>query len=390
MFKPLESKTIMAVIYGTELFGSERGNLEALRTLQELGAKIFVGVSGREDNGGAVGREARLLGFETFVIPFGSHFAYDWMRNDKTYRRNQFKRIFSNSLVLHKKISSIKPDQIIFSSVLPFIFCSLALAANRTALIYRIGDAPVIDSKFQMIFWKLLIRRSRKVVCISDFIREEVIRNSKIASSKTCVIRNKPITRVEEPNHLLIQRLKNEKRMLQFVYVGQIDKKKGIDVLINALLKMDDEKIGCWIIGGSQHSTEFENKLRSAVNVATSRTFLKFLGYQPDPRPYYEVADWNFAPSVYNEPLGNVVQEAAAHCTPSIVSNRGGLPELINPGVTGLILKNVSESDILQAIIQVQSMPTKWCEMGQNAYNLLASPNADKAFKEKWNLALQF
>ena len=45
MNKPLEGKRVLAVIHGTELFGSERANLEALQSMQRMGATILVGVS---------------------------------------------------------------------------------------------------------------------------------------------------------------------------------------------------------------------------------------------------------------------------------------------------------------------------------------------------------
>jgi len=45
MNKPLEGKRVLAVIYGTELFGSERANLESLQSMQRMGATILVGVS---------------------------------------------------------------------------------------------------------------------------------------------------------------------------------------------------------------------------------------------------------------------------------------------------------------------------------------------------------
>ena len=97
---------ILAVINGTELFGSERATLHALRTMKDFGAEVFVGVSARIADGGDVGREARLMGFETFNMPFGSHFAREWILNDAAYRRRQIKRIFTNSRILSEKNKS--------------------------------------------------------------------------------------------------------------------------------------------------------------------------------------------------------------------------------------------------------------------------------------------
>ena len=80
---PLKGTHIMGVIIGTELLGAERGMIQALHALQEAGAHISVGVSGRVEQGGAVGQFCRELDFHTFTIPFGSHFA--WIRHRRLF-----------------------------------------------------------------------------------------------------------------------------------------------------------------------------------------------------------------------------------------------------------------------------------------------------------------
>ena len=109
MNKPLEGKRVLAVIYGAELFGSERANLEALQSMQRMGAAILVGASAREPEGGDVGDFARNAGFETFLLPFGSHFAYSWMRYDRAYHNRQLKRLWTNSRALHRAIKQFTP-----------------------------------------------------------------------------------------------------------------------------------------------------------------------------------------------------------------------------------------------------------------------------------------
>ena len=56
-------QTVVSIIFGNELFGKERGTLEALKALKSSGVEVVVCVSGREPEGGSVGDEARALGF---------------------------------------------------------------------------------------------------------------------------------------------------------------------------------------------------------------------------------------------------------------------------------------------------------------------------------------
>ena len=51
------------------------------QTMKDFGAEVFVGVSARITDGGDVGREARLMGFETFNMAFGAT-SPEWILND--------------------------------------------------------------------------------------------------------------------------------------------------------------------------------------------------------------------------------------------------------------------------------------------------------------------
>ena len=66
--KALDGRHILAVIGGTELLGAERGMIQALVALKEAGARITIGVSGRVEQGGAVGQHCRDLGIETLSL----------------------------------------------------------------------------------------------------------------------------------------------------------------------------------------------------------------------------------------------------------------------------------------------------------------------------------
>jgi glycosyltransferase involved in cell wall biosynthesis len=384
MNKPLQGKRVLAVIYGTELFGSERANLEALQSMQRMGASVLVGVSARQPGGGDVGIFARNAGFETFSLPFGSHFAYSWMRYDRAYRNRQLKRFWTNSRALHRAIKQFRPTQLMFSTVLSSIFVALALVWHRTPLIYRIGDAPVVESKFQMFFWRRLVRRANHIVCISDFIVEEVIAHSEVSKNKVSRIYNMPITRPGEADAKVIESLKAHKRPFQLVYVGQIHEIKGVRPLIQALIAANDSRMGAWIVGGGAYTEKLEAELKTAVSESKTNTSIQFEGFQTDPRPYYAAADWHIAPSVYQEPLGNIVQEAKIAGIPSIISNNGGLPELIADGIDGIILPTVDPETIQQAFENLLKQPENWKDLGNAAKTSLHPRFTRATFDADW------
>jgi len=374
----LNGQRILAVIYGTELFGSERANLEALYAMQSRGAEIYVAVSGRAEGGGATGIRARELGFSTFEMPFGSHFAREWMLHDKAYRNRQLKRIWTNSRLLSRKIREIQPTMLMFSTVLSFMFCGLATLLNRMPIIYRIGDAPPVDSKFQMIFWKWLVRRANHVVCVSDFIREEVLEHSRKSPYHVTRIYNVPISRAGDPNSEQISQLRESKRPLQFVYVGQINPAKGIVELLDAAIQINDDQVGLWVVGGGGFNDVLLEELKEKTMQSKTQTCIEYFGFQADPRPYYMAADWHIAPSVYHEPMANTTFEAKAAGIPSVVSNRGGFPEVIRHQLDGFILEDpLNEHAIVQSF--------KWISDQMKNHHAQMKVNANASIEENFN-----
>lgn len=384
--KTMEGRHILGVIGGIELLGAERGMIQALLSLQEAGATITVGVSGRIDQGGPVGQHCRNLGFDTFTIPFGSHFAKEWMIRDRHYRKAQIRRLFSSSNHFRREVIDRKPDVLLFGSTLTYAFLALALKRLKTPLVFRVGDAPIVQSKFQMWLWKSLARRSNAIVCISEFIRKE----SKPHLSKgkpVFVIRNVAPFRTSTPDIAKLDTLIQRKKPNQGVYVGQISSQKGVPELVDALIALDDPDTGCWILGGSSYTEDLEETLQIKVSASSTRTRIEFTGYLSDPRPHLKAADWHIAPSSFGEALGNVVQEAKAQGTPSLVTPVGGLPETLTPNLTGWILSGTGTKAIEQGLRKMQGSNVR-----PDTRTILAEAadiNNAKNFRNRWVSVLQ-
>jgi glycosyltransferase involved in cell wall biosynthesis len=375
---------VLAIIFGDELLGSERGNLEALRSIHNSGVKVHLAYSGLTLDGGQLGKEARRIGIETHILPGGSQLHLPWMLKDPYYLPRQIYRLIANSIVLRGLVHQTRADVIILNGVLSFMFILPYVITSNKPLIYRMGDSPVWNSIFQMFLWRDLIRTSSSVVCISQFIQNEVKRGAPKHLSKTRIIYNQPISRIGGADETLIRELSSRKRELQLVYVGQITQQKGVFALIRSLIDVNDARIGAWIVGGSQHTTSEQNKLKELVDASDTLTSIEMLGYIEDPRPYYHAADWHIAPSIYQEPLGNTVQEAKTIGTPSIVSNSGGLSELVENGKDGIVIDNINEESLRIAITELLTIKDKWRDMGEEAKKSIDKMNSENRFASKW------
>ena len=118
------------------------------------------------------------------------------------------------------------------------------------------------------------------------------------------------------------------------MFVGRGVREKGAQVLIAALPKVrryyHDAKLVIAGGGYRQHLVDQAYALGVGLHVY-------FTGFIPDDDllRLYKVADIACFPSLY-EPFGIVALEAMAAHTPVVVSDAGGLPEVVENGVTGI------------------------------------------------------
>ena len=378
-------QTVVSIIFGNELFGKERGTLEALKALKSSGVEVVVCVSGRAPEGGSVGDEARANGFTTVVFPGGTQFHLPWFYRNPRFFFRQVGRLFTNSQALLRVLTQFKPSAILLNGTMEFLFCKLALSKVSTPVIYRIGDAPPTDSKFQKLLWNQLINRSTRIVCISHFVAKQV--KAHIDSSqhqRISVIWNRVVSRTPLSTNKKAVLKDADKPELTLAYVGQMGKIKGVDVLVRAAVNLDNPALCLQLLGGSSHSAEFEAELQRHVQESKSRTRIHFQGYVDNPSILLSQADWHIAPSICEEAFGNVVLEAKQLGIPSVISNNGGLPELVEEGVDGFVLDEVSSHSIENQINSLFECKADWKKMGASAKTSLQEKFSDKSFEFAW------
>ncbi|MDD5530182.1 MAG: glycosyltransferase family 4 protein [bacterium] len=112
------------------------------------------------------------------------------------------------------------------------------------------------------------------------------------------------------------------------LFVGDLIKRKGIDLLLNAMKQMQPN-IKLLIVG--QERLIYINKV---VKYGMGNN-IKFIGFQNNIAGIYKGSDVLIVPSLYDS-FGNVVLEAMACGTPVIVSKFAGSSEIISEGINGL------------------------------------------------------
>jgi glycosyltransferase involved in cell wall biosynthesis len=173
---------------------------------------------------------------------------------------------------------------------------------------------------------------------------------------------NRKIGNANKPSHIIYNGLHkvefspitSDKRCKDFLFIGELRKLKGIEIFLNAvnrLKKVHDIKV---IIIGEGPDTSFVDAFIRDAGLES------IVSYSPSIFPAslaFKQAGCVVVPSL-SESLPYIVLEAAAAKVPLIVSNVGGIHEILGDHTEYLVSPNDSES-LANAMLSVLNDPQK-------------------------------
>lgn len=123
------------------------------------------------------------------------------------------------------------------------------------------------------------------------------------------------------------------------LWVGRLEKLKGVDILISAVAQLDERNFTLLIVGGDERAAELKEELRAQAEAAGVAANIRFAGAvaHDDLPAYYSAADVCVVPSYY-ESFGLVAVESMACGTPVVASRVGGLVSTVTDGVSGYLI----------------------------------------------------
>jgi glycosyltransferase involved in cell wall biosynthesis len=143
-------------------------------------------------------------------------------------------------------------------------------------------------------------------------------------------------------------------------------REKGVQVLIEALPKIrwgyHDAKL--LIVGGG-----YKDHLISLAQYIGMDRHVYFAGFVPDDDllKIFQIIDIACFPSLY-EPFGIVALEAMAAKVPVVVSDAGGLPEVVRNGITGTTTYAGNSNSLADGILSVLHDAPRAASMAEAAY----------------------
>lgn len=127
-------------------------------------------------------------------------------------------------------------------------------------------------------------------------------------------------------------------------YFGRIAPDKGVTQMIEALRGLDG--VNWRLRVGGNFAPGYEQRVREAAQGLP----IEFLGVQA-PLDFYSGIDAIVVPSLWHDPAPRVVYEAGIHGVAPVVSDRGGLPQLVGHGTRGLVF-DIDDPESLRGAIR--------------------------------------
>lgn len=179
------------------------------------------------------------------------------------------------------------------------------------------------------------------VIGVSRFILERVSRQGYFSQASRHVVHNSThCSDLPAPGPR-----QNHSGLLRFGYIGTLSENKGVDWLISQFQQLS---INATLEIAGRGKLDYEAQLNAMADPAKVR----FVGYQ-DADTFLRNIDVLVVPSIWAEPFGLVAVEACAQHLPVIATNMGGLPEIIQDNLNGLLCSPADPDSLGRAMLRL-------------------------------------
>jgi glycosyltransferase involved in cell wall biosynthesis len=166
-------------------------------------------------------------------------------------------------------------------------------------------------------------------------------------------------------NRWLVSNPVNDDSSLRIGYIGQIAKHKGVNILIRAfgLLNRKGQNLKLLLYGDTDMFPDFTNQLKKQVGYGDNVIFAGKFDHSMI-RQIHSGLDLVVVPSIFYENSPNVILEAFANGTPALVSNLGGMAELVEDGEGGFRFEPGNEESLAKMLQRFIDQPDLAIKLG--------------------------
>ena len=274
-------------------------------------------------------------------------------------------------------LSAINPDVTLVGNYQPLLWPSILRTLEKPYCLFAHGGdvAALLRTGF---VWRRtrarqLFASAARVLCNSSYSAGLVQRLSRSEFARTCVVgcgTDLPSHEVSSARARQLLRLNLSPEVPVIVTVARLVPHKGIDTTLRALsiLASASQNFHHLIVGDGQCGEALKD-LSVALGIADRVTFLGRVSDEVKLLAYRASDLFVLTPRIGShgavEGFGIVFLEANAHGLAAIGTDVGGIPDAIEDGVNGLLVKPDSPHLLSDAIASLLVSPSRRAEMAQ-------------------------
>jgi len=172
----------------------------------------------------------------------------------------------------------------------------------------------------------------------------------------------------------------------RILYVGQVIRGKGVDLLLRALARVEAP----WhlkVIGTGNH-LESCRQLASQLGIAHKVDFTGWIAHE-ELETHYAASTFTVVPSRWPEPFGMVGLEAMARGRAVVGFDAGGIGDWLEDGVTGRLVPAADVGAMADALEQLLENPAQAADMGRAGAERVAGKFTHEAYLDAMMQALE-
>lgn len=298
-------------------------------------------------------------------------------------------RFFPGFAYLSREISRFRPDVALLASDLAHGIGALACGVRGVPFVPIVHGSEVakhfpprtVKQRVQAVWLRHAYERADRVVCVSAYVRG-LMEEAGFDPARLAVIRNgvadalADVPRNPAREHSLRVRLGVGDRRVALTF-ARLTPRKGQDVMIRALpAVLQRHPRTCYVVAGTGDDHARLDRLAAEAGV-TDAVLLVGRIPEEDKVALLDLCDVYVLPSREEaqrvEGLGIALLEAAARAKPLVAGRHGGVPEIVEHGVSGWLVDPQDPADVAARVGDVLADPTGAARMGDAAREMVSS-----------------
>lgn len=176
-----------------------------------------------------------------------------------------------------------------------------------------------------------------------------------------------------DKNDINVLKQYNVEKGNYILFTGRLMPEKGVLELIKSYNKLNNPVVKLLIVGGSKRDLQFSEDpyIQLLIKEANSNSNIIFTDKVKYDlvKVFTRNAFVQVVPSIWNEAFGLTVAEGMASSNIMIVSNSGGIPELVDKNSGFIVERENLVDDIFDALNSILNNPSNYDSFKSNVYN---------------------